>query len=342
MSSYKKWIKEEIELLRELWWNLPPNEIVMEGRSASTLESCAHRHNMKHSPECLDRINRKRQEMLTKRNKTVLGRDITYELAKNEAKKYNSRQEFREKDLTLYVYVRNNELFDELCPHMVHGASFNYSQRFLYHVIGEVLKTELRYNDRVAIKPREIDIYCPVLKIGFELDGSNFHNTEESAKRDEEKDKECAYKGITLYRIAEVREERHSPENYILRALSDFGFDVSCINVEAIKSKTYSEHISDKTIRETVSKYTTLLDFRTNESSLYHLLLKKRLHSKYLSGLERAKTTYTDEIICEVIGKCDFKKDFYTRFKNEYLAFSRARVKFPKALTLYKDLPSSR
>lgn len=55
----------------------------------------------------------------------------------------------------------------------------------------------VEHNNRQVINPKEIDIYFPQFKFGIEYDGSYWHNE----KDDEEKDKACKEKGITLYRI---------------------------------------------------------------------------------------------------------------------------------------------
>jgi len=43
----------------------------------------------------------------------------TFELAKKESDKYNTKNEFKKNSRSAYDWIRKNKLFDDLCSHMI-------------------------------------------------------------------------------------------------------------------------------------------------------------------------------------------------------------------------------
>ena len=90
----------------------------------------------------------------------------------------------------------------------------------LKNYISEIYKENIVYNDKVMLNGKEIDLYLPELRLGFEFDGMYWHadprfykedtiiehkhvTAREIWQRDKEKDILCESKGIKLIRIKE-------------------------------------------------------------------------------------------------------------------------------------------
>jgi very-short-patch-repair endonuclease len=72
----------------------------------------------------------------------------------------------------------------------------------LYEEIKKRYKGQLIVNDRQAIAPKEIDIYLPALKLGFEFNGKYWHPGD--GTREKNKSTECKQAGIKLVHVWEV------------------------------------------------------------------------------------------------------------------------------------------
>ena len=56
------------------------------------------------------------------------------------------------------------------------GRQFSQKEEDLFNFIKSLTSFEVRHNDKKAIKPNEIDVYIPEIKIGFEFDGLYWHS----------------------------------------------------------------------------------------------------------------------------------------------------------------------
>lgn len=105
------------------------------------------------------------------------------------------------------------------------GVSIREMQ--LYNFIKDVLPNEnIIQNDRMAIKPKELDIYIPNLNIAFEFDGIRWHNEGHNGSKYSHKIKQdmCKNKKIRLIQIYE--DEWVDRENIVkLKILSILGLD---------------------------------------------------------------------------------------------------------------------
>jgi very-short-patch-repair endonuclease len=72
----------------------------------------------------------------------------------------------------------------------------------LYEFIRSLYEGEIVINDRAAIAPKEIDIYLPALKLGFEFNGKYWHKGDGS--RELEKSSDCKESGIMLLHVWET------------------------------------------------------------------------------------------------------------------------------------------
>ena len=284
----KKFTNEEDTILKKVWQDYTIKEIIekfLPHRSDSSVRQRATKLKLgDQSLKVKDRIKKLRQQLCIDRNKT-LGRDRNDEWAIEEIKKYKSIQEVRVKDSSLYRYIISNNmkyLFDD----MIVGDSFNYPQMFMYQCLLKLLPdTEILYNTRKIIAPYELDIYIPSKKLAIEYNGNNFHNQEDVKARDSIKQEKCLVMGIDLRYLVEVN--KHKPEQLILDFLLDLGFSTSILDVEEIIQLTFNRKYSDDYIKEVVSKYTTLKEFRNAEPTLNNFLQRKKLLDKYTSKLIR-------------------------------------------------------
>lgn len=332
LQMFKKWTEEELAELRRLWWNHTPKEVfaMLPEHSVSRICNKANRMKLPRSPATSQRLLENQRKLVAQRNITVLGKERSYERARETALKYQTRTEFYRKDISMYLYVREQGLWDELCGHMAIG-NFNYSESFLFECIRCLFPgQEILRNSRKIIKPYELDVYVPSALVAFEYDGSNWHNSQEVSERDAVKSKLCAAAGIRLCRIREVREQRNNPEASIVGSLAALGYDTSNIDVESCSQSAFAQGYSDDAIRQCVSKYSTLKDFRKNETSLYNRLIKRGLLDKYLSGLSRHIPDNSPERINEALAACSSSAEF----REKHLGMYSAMKKYPE---LYEE-----
>jgi very-short-patch-repair endonuclease len=71
----------------------------------------------------------------------------------------------------------------------------------LYELIRKSYSGKIVANDRTAIAPKEIDIYLPALKLGFEFNGKYWHPGD--GEREAQKSAEAAAAGITIIHVWE-------------------------------------------------------------------------------------------------------------------------------------------
>jgi len=114
------------------------------------------------------------------------------EFIEKECMKYITKSELKISDPNLYHWLYKNGKMKDLSTHML-NISYSTPQLILSHVMKELTKIPFNYNDRIAIKPYEIDIYFPAQKFGIEYDGSYYHDKGASFKKDL-----CIKNNITL------------------------------------------------------------------------------------------------------------------------------------------------
>ena len=336
----KKWTEEEIAELRRLWWNHTPKEVfsLFTKYSEKSIGKKVWELGISRSPETSQRILENKKKILVHRNTTILGRERNYDNAKLAAASYTNSTEFYRKDSSMYQYIKQNGWWDDLCSHMAIG-SYNYSESFLFECVKCLFPgKEVVRNTRKVIKPYELDIYVPSAQTAFEYDGSNWHNASEVVKRDATKSELCAKAGIVLHRIQEVRENRNRPEASIVNALSIAGYDVSKIDIASCSELAFANGYSDERIRECVSKYTTLRDFRKNEVPLYTILTKKGLLGKYLSGLYRHIADNSPVSIDVALANCNSASEFREKHLGMYVAMRKNPDNYKDQLGKYAEL----
>lgn len=158
--------------------------------------------------------NKTEKDYITSKACKKNGRDLSFELINNEAKKYKTRHEFYIKDSGAYSRAQKNGWLDDVCAHMI-IKNFSIPQLILKDILENILNEKCSYNDRKIIKPLEIDCYFNKWKLGFEYDGKYYHNDE----KDNKKKDICNQKGITLFNITEKNADFRNYEKNIKKQI---------------------------------------------------------------------------------------------------------------------------
>jgi hypothetical protein len=191
MKNEVIWTEEELNYLK-VNYNFYTNKELSE-KLNKTVKNVGRRLKKLNLYKSLESI----KVIKTRRNKEV-GTDLNFEYISNVAKNYNSRGEFYQFDVVVYNKAQKEGWLDDVCQHMV-IKHVSIPQLMLQNLLEYVLKIECVYNDRITIKPLEIDCYFPKWKIGWEYDGRYYHND----NRDKIKQEICLNKGIILFNINE-------------------------------------------------------------------------------------------------------------------------------------------
>lgn len=163
------------------------------GCKEGTIVSIAKYYELKKDKETVEQ---RKKNIVTDRNK-ALGRDLTPELLKEIALKYNSKREFSDKDPSAYSTANRLGIMEEITKHMI-NFSFSVPQIITRQITEYLFKQKCEYNTRKIIPPYELDIYFPNLKLAFEYDGKGWHEN-----NDLDKNTLCIKLNIFLVTVAE-------------------------------------------------------------------------------------------------------------------------------------------
>ena len=259
-------------------------------------------------------------------------RDLNIDTITEIADSYKTKSEFRRNDPSAYSSASKLGLLDKVS---FVGVTFNYPQTSLLEIIKLLfpLKT-VRYNDRKAIRPKEIDVYVVEDKVGFEYDGLNFHSKALDIEQDNIKNKICEDAGIKLYRILEV--SKNDPIPYIINQLWQYGFDVSLIDINDIKAKIANHYKSKEDIQNIIDKYESSVAFRKENYNLYVFLKKNNMLDMMNDILPKV---VTEEDILYAIRDCKVKQDFFKSNPSLYQRMMKDKVKYNIAFTEYSKVP---
>lgn len=88
------------------------------------------------------------------------------------------------------------------------GSGQSYIELDLIEFIKSFYDKQVRHNDRKAIRPKELDIYLPDLKLGIEYNGNYWHSIENGTAKDTHLKKSllCREQGIRLIHIYEFED----------------------------------------------------------------------------------------------------------------------------------------
>jgi hypothetical protein len=318
----KKWEPEELELLRKNWPDVLDDRDLIHlfvDRNEKAIKAKSYQIGLVKTDRVKEIQLDNKRKMLYERN--TRGRKMSLEFALYEIKKFKTKKELRIKDGPLYTWIIQSDYCDEIMSNFSYQENFNYPQTFLFECCKIFYPGELiRYNDRRAIHPRELDIYIPERKIAFEYDGKNWHDEAEDAI----KDAFCLEKNIKLYRIKEINKNK-VPET-VLSQLSNFGFDVSKINVQEINDVCFSTKFDEDSLRNIASQYTSYSLF-IKEHQREHLWILKLGKTEFYSHMADRRTSVTKEELISFLKSCSTKKEvianmrmfnaYYRNFRTE-------------------------
>jgi hypothetical protein len=220
------------------------------------------------------------------RNKKV-GRDLSFELIKEIASNFKTRGEFQTKDGSAYTTARVNKWLNDVCSHMVVG-NYSIPQLILSDFLKQLLKSEIIYNTRKIIKPKELDIWIPEFKLAFEYDGKGWHLEENN------KVELCEKLGIKLIVIKEKnRRYEDDIKNQLIENLELIRF-ITNLNItqEQIFNLTTSEKcfddiLEENDIMEICNQYTELKKFRIEHEGLYSKIIRLKKLDFFTKHMKR-------------------------------------------------------
>lgn len=270
-------------------------------------------------------VRERRKRILTKRNKEVLGRDLTVEFISEQAKKYQTKTEFYYNDPSAYSSANKLGIMEDITKHMV-NLSFSIPQIILRQITESIFKEKCKYNTRRVIKPYEIDVYFENLKIGFEYDGKGWHKEDVVDKH-----KLCEEKGILLLTLSErSRNYKEDIQNYLLEELDKI-VEWTGLNITPSDIKSFNEPIdfprlfTEEELELLNSKSVTYL--RSNHLNLYERYKRYNPDNKEFTNIK-----YTEDIILEEISKYKSEGEL---LKGSPLVYSAIHSRFRHLLPIY-------
>lgn len=259
--------------------------------------------------------------------------DLSYDGIMKEALKYNTLAEFKRRSNYIYVNARNMNILESVTAHMIKGIHTSYPQHLMYCIVKILFPDDIiRYNDRKAIKPLELDVYVKTQNIAFEYDGKYFHT--DNLERDGRKDASCAIAGIKLFRITE-RDKRH-PYDDIVAQLTEYGFNCELLNKDEIQKNASGLQMSDDDIKNAAMKYDEEIEFKRSEYRIWRILEHQNRIEEFVGHMKRYRKAPTVEEIDRFLDSATSKSDV-TQNKRIYLRMMRIRD--ASHLAKYKKLP---
>ncbi len=140
-----------------------------------------------------------------------------------ECLKYITKSEMRLADPNLYRWLYSNGKMNEFTSHML-NISYSTPQLILAHVLN-IFGRSYSYNNRIAIKPYELDILFDEYNLAFEYDGKYRH-----PYTNDFKNKLCLSKNIKLIVINENSLLKRNCETYTDNIKSQIISNIDIIN----------------------------------------------------------------------------------------------------------------
>lgn len=303
-NKRKNWSESEIELLMENYSDKFNSELVdILGRSKKSIYMKANKLKLKKS-------NSHKSKCISKRNKMV-GRDLSYELMVEIAKKYKTKTELQKKDPSVYSTIRRTGLLNDLCSHMV-TKNFSIPQIILKKIIEILITKNIKYNDRSTLKPYEIDIFLPEFNLGFEYNGKGWH---ENNLNDVKKRKISDKIGVSIITLTERnRDYIDDIKNQLKENLNIINFicnkkfkktDIDLIDV----GDFYSEVYSTEDLKGVAKKYNSFKEFYNKEKSVYTKISKLGLIDEYTAHMCCRRKKRNESEVIENINKYTYLND---------------------------------
>ena len=138
------------------------------------------------------------------KNGTRWSKQLNYEFIDNFVNKFHDK-EIDQKDFREFINKQNMQLSHIYKYLNRHNIILKKSESYLETKIREFLTQQniaFNCNDRKIIKPKELDIYIPTLKLAIECNGDYWHSVErQNDNKQLEKTELCESKGIRLIHI---------------------------------------------------------------------------------------------------------------------------------------------
>lgn len=231
------------------------------------------------------------------------------------------------------------------CPHCYSEYGTSFPEQAILYYLSKITDVE----SRRKVENQEIDVYLPLFNVGFEYDGSYYHETEKSKIKEKKKNTIIEKTGISLYHIKESDKSYFDKKNKVIYCLIDRNYlyiadvlkyiekilnvTIKDVDIQRDKIHIYSQYI--KSIKETnfTIRYPELLkewDYEKNKGLLpeyFSVGSNKKVYWK----CQKCKNSYTTTIFHKIEGNgcpyCSGKKVSNT---------NNLKIKYPE-LSSYWD-----
>ena len=231
------------------------------------------------------------------------------------------------------------------CPHCYSEYGTSFPEQVILYYLSKITEVE----SRRKVENQEIDVYLPLFNIGFEYDGSYYHETEKSKIKEQKKNTIIEKNGISLYHIKESDKSYFDEKNRVIYCLIDRNYlyiadvlkyiekilnvTIKDVDIKRDKTHIYSQYI--KSIKENnfTIRYPELLkewDYEKNKGLLpeyFSVGSNKKVYWK----CQKCKNSYTATIFHKIEGNgcpyCSGKKVSNT---------NNLKIKYPE-LSSYWD-----
>ncbi len=303
-SSYKRvgnvWSDKDILLLKENFKKKETSEIsVMLCRGYDEVRWMSKKLNLYKDRAYISK-------MSAERNKARGGYKYTIDKLKDISSKYYTRGQFCKNDSVAYTTSLRMGVLDEICSHMYVGK-YSTPQLILRYILESVFGKSCKYNDRGTIKPYELDIYFPSIKIAFEFNGKYWHRNGDNSNI---KKIMCVELGIMIFFIKEIS---NNYEYDIKKQLTDIlGIDVCDVYVDYDTIYENIYHIEK--MKEEISKYDSIYDLRKMNNKLYYRLHRMKIFDKLTRELSKKRVDWCDDLSMKSIITCSNIKEFKIKY----------------------------
>jgi hypothetical protein len=292
----KRWTENELKILKNNYKDLSNKDLmrILPGRTYESITIKSGKLGLKKSDEI-------RSFLTGKRNKMV-GRNLNFNIVKNIASNFKSRAEFQKIDPSAYVTARTKGWLDDVCYHMI-PTSYSIPQIILYQIISSIFKNDVLYNDRIAIKPLELDVYVPDLNIAFEYNGKYWHQNEKNNK-----EIICQNNNIKLFTISEnSRNYEKDIKEQILQIIEKInnylGNNIQKKDILDVKIDLFLDIPDIKDIHIICMKYKNFSDFSKEEPVILRKIKKLKLLNELTSHMEKRRKKWTEKELKDEISK---------------------------------------
>jgi len=332
-----KWSAEQLNILIELYPNHSNIEI------AETLGI---------SINIVKKKSKKLRIFKTKEHKSKIikarTRDLSYENLTEIAKKYKTKSDFQKNDSSAFSAAGLMGIKDEICKHMI-SQNISRPELILKYIINKLFyKYKILYNSRRIIKPYELDIYLPELRLAFEYDGLYWHK--DKIDIDNIKNEMCIKNNIKLFRIIEIDYDSKHYSTSIKEKLISYLIEINNYCKTNILSEQI-ENISEEEILLFINnnildydniniitkKYNNYKEFKTKEKSLYCKLINLGHIKEYTKHMKKDIIYWDIELCNEEINKYTTFDEFYKKSNKCYIYIQRNNLYY--LLDKFKDYP---